>query len=220
MRPLLLASASPRRRQLLALAGWTFTTLAANADETPLPGEAPEAFVRRLSELKARSAAHAAPAGALVIGSDTTVVIDGQILNKPGDAAEARAMLTQLRGREHIVLTAITVLDTVTGQAFTDLARSRVPMRAYSAAELEAYVATGDPLDKAGAYAIQHPAFQPVDRAAFVDCFANVMGLPLCHLLRRLRRLGLDALTDLPAECQAFIPYACPVFERLLNEPV
>lgn len=218
MRPLLLASASPRRRQLLALAGWAFTLHAVNADETPLPGEAPEAFVRRLSELKARAAAQAAAPGALVIGSDTTVVFDGQILNKPADAAEARAMLAQLRGREHVVLTAITVLDTLTGQAFTDLARSRVPMRAYSAAELEAYVATGDPLDKAGGYAIQHPAFQPVDRAAFADCFANVMGLPLCHLLRRLRRLGLDALTDLPAECQAFIPYECPVSARILGE--
>jgi MAF protein len=218
MRPLLLASASPRRRQLLALGGWTFATRAANADETPWPGETPAAFVCRLSELKARTAAAEAPGDALVIGSDTTVVLDGQILNKPADAAEARAMLRQLRGRAHTVLTALTVLEVATDTAHTDLARSRVPMRAYSEAEIDAYVATGDPLDKAGAYAIQHPAFQPVERAAFRDCFANVMGLPLCHLLRRLRRLGQDALTDLPTACQAFIPYQCPVFEGILSD--
>lgn len=217
-RPLILASASPRRRQLLALGGWAFETRPAQADETPLPNERVEDFVRRLSELKARTAAQGVAGPALVIGSDTTVVIDGQILNKPADAAEARAMLRQLRGRTHEVLTALTVLETATDAAHTDLARSRVPMRAYTAEEIEAYVATGDPFDKAGAYAIQHPAFQPVDRARFVDCFANVMGLPLCHLLRRLRRLGLEARADLPAECQKFIPYSCPVFKTILKD--
>ncbi len=220
MRPLILASASPRRRQLLALSGWSFDLRPAHADETPQPGETPEDFVRRLSETKARAAAWEVENGALVIGCDTTVVLDGQILNKPADAREAKAMLAQLRGRAHDVLTAITVLDTAAGQAHTDLARSRVPMRDYGDAEIEAYVATGDPLDKAGAYAIQHPGFQPVDRAAFRDCFANVMGLPLCHLLRRLRALGMDALTDLPTECQKFIPYQCPVHEQILSEVV
>jgi predicted house-cleaning NTP pyrophosphatase (Maf/HAM1 superfamily) len=91
-------------------------------------------------------------------------------------------------------------------------------MRAYSDDELNVYVATGDPLDKAGAYAIQHPGFQPVDKEQFGDCFANVMGLPLCHLLRRLRRLDFESLTDLPAECQQFIPYECPVSEMILKE--
>ena len=215
---LILASASPRRRQLLALGGWEFEAHAVPADETPLPGERPEAFVRRLSETKARMAAQAAPTDALVIAADTTVTIDEHILNKPGDAPAALRMLRQLRGREHEVLTGLTVLDTATGTAFTDLARSRVPMRAYSEAEISAYVASGDPLDKAGAYAIQHPGFQPVDRDQFRDCFANVMGLPLCHLLRRLRRLGVDAAPDLPAACQRFIPYDCPVFEKILSE--
>lgn len=217
MRTLILASASPRRRQLLALGGWSFDVRPAHADETPLPGEAPEDFVRRLSEVKARLAAPGVHGNALVIGSDTTVVLDGEVINKPADAAEARAMLARLRGRTHEVLTAITVLDTATGAAHTDLARSRVPMRAYGEREVAAYVATGDPLDKAGAYAIQHPGFQPVARGDFTDCFANVMGLPLCHLLRRLRALGLDALTDLPAECQKFIPYECSVYPGILN---
>jgi MAF protein len=217
MRNLILASASPRRRQLLALTGWAFAVRPVNADETPRAGEPPEAFVRRMSETKARMATSAADADALILASDTTVVIDGHILNKPADAAEARAMLGRLRGRAHEVLTALTVLDTASGAAHTDLARSRVPMRDYSGDEVAAYVATGDPLDKAGAYAIQHPHFQPVERAQFEDCFANVMGLPLCHLLRRLRTLGVDSATDLPAECQRFIPYDCPVHEQILN---
>lgn len=217
MTSLILASASPRRRQLLALGGWAFEARAVNADETPFPEERPEDFVRRLSELKARTAAQSVNGSALVIGSDTTVAVDGRLLNKPADAREAKAMLIELRGRAHEVLTGVTVLDTATGQTHTDLARSRVPMRAYTEAEIEAYVATGDPLDKAGAYAIQHPTFQPVDRAQFADCFANVMGLPLCHVLRRLRTLGVEAATDVPAECQRFIPYQCPVFKTILK---
>jgi nucleoside triphosphate pyrophosphatase len=217
-RPLILASASPRRRQLLALGEWEFQLRPVDAVEVPHPGEGPADFVRRMSRTKARMAAEGVNSSALVIAADTTVTIDGRILNKPADAPEAVTMLTQLRGRTHEVLTAITVLDTATGRATTDLARSRVPMRAYGDDELNAYVATGDPLDKAGAYAIQHPGFQPVDQEQFGDCFANVMGLPLCHLLRRLRQLGVEASTDLPAACQRFIPYACPVFERILND--
>ncbi len=217
-RPLVLASASPRRRQLLALGGWAFELCPVDAVEIPHPEESPADFVRRMSQTKARLAAQGVNCNALIVAADTTVTIDGRILNKPADAREAIAMLAQLRGRTHEVLTAITVLDTATGRASTDLARSRVPMRAYGDAELNAYVATGDPLDKAGAYAIQHPGFQPVDREQFGDCFANVMGLPLCHLLRRLRRLDFESLTNLPAECQRFIPYECPVSEMILKE--
>jgi MAF protein len=217
-RPLVLASASPRRRQLLALGGWAFELRPVEVVEIPHPEESPADFVRRMSQTKARLAAQGVNHSALIVAADTTVTIDGRILNKPADAREAIAMLAQLRGRTHEVLTAITVLDTATGRASTDLARSRVPMRAYGDDELNAYVATGDPLDKAGAYAIQHPGFQPVDREQFGDCFANVMGLPLCHLLRRLRRLDFESLTNLPAECQRFIPYECPVSEMILKE--
>jgi MAF protein len=219
-RLLVLASASPRRRELLALGGWEFALRPASAAEIPLPEETPDNFVRRLSQTKARLAAETIPPGPLVVGADTTVVCDERLLNKPADAQEAAAMLALLRGRTHEVLTAITLLDTATGQAYTDLARSRVPMRDYGDDEIDAYVATGDPLDKAGAYAIQHPHFQPVDREQFADCFANVMGLPLCHLLRRLRRLGVDAANDLPAACQRFLSYACPVSETILKEEV
>jgi predicted house-cleaning NTP pyrophosphatase (Maf/HAM1 superfamily) len=91
-------------------------------------------------------------------------------------------------------------------------------MRAYGDDEMMAYVDSGDPLDKAGAYAIQHPTFQPVDRERFADCFANVMGLPLCHLLRRLRQLGVEPKNNLPGMCQAHLAYQCPVSEIILKE--
>lgn len=224
MPPLILASASPRRRQLLALASWPFSVATADIDETPLQDEAPADFVNRLSQAKARAvAARLTPAaddalGAsapVVVACDTTVVLDGRLLNKPADADEARAMLTALRARTHEVLTGLAILDTGAGVLQSEVIVSRVPMRAFSDADMEAYIASGDPLDKAGAYAIQHPGFQPVDRTAFVDCFANVMGLPLCHLLRRLRTMGYSS-PDLPYACQSFIPYECPIFKELL----
>ena len=219
MRPLILASASPRRRQLLALAGWPFDVSTADIDETPLNNEAPREFVSRLSQAKARAVASRLASDSseppVIVACDTTVVLDDRLLNKPADAAEARAMLAALRARTHEVLTGLAILDTATEALHAEVVVSRVPMRAFTDPEMEAYIASGDPLDKAGGYAIQHPGFQPVDRAAFVDCFANVMGLPLCHLLRRLRALGLDAPT-LPQACQAFIPYECPIFRELL----
>jgi septum formation protein len=229
-RTLILASASPRRRELLALTGLPFEIQSADAVEIPDPGESPADFVRRMSSAKAqlvaavransaeRSASGGQPAAELIIGADTVVTIDNEILGKPLGPQSAQEMLRRLRGRVHQVLTGLTVLDTATGKIHTDLARSAVPMRNYGEAELAAYVATGDPLDKAGAYAIQHPDFHPVDEALFTDCFANVMGLPLCVLLRRLRALGAGPQADLPAACQRFIPYACPVFEAILKE--
>ena len=217
MRPLVLASASPRRRELLALGGWAFTLRPVDVAEVPHPDEPPADFVRRMSLAKARMAAQGVDSGALVVGADTVVTLNGRIIGKPADPAAARRTLQQLRGRTHAVFTGLTVIDTRSGEARTDLARSRVTMRDYDDAEIEAYVATSDPLDKAGAYAIQYKGFQPVAVEQFSDCFANVMGLPLCHLLRRLRELGVEPATDLPAECQAFIQYQCPVFERILK---
>jgi septum formation protein len=218
-RTLILASASPRRRELLALSGLPFEIQSADAVEIPEPGESPADFVRRMSAVKAQLVADRVRGnGALIIGADTVVAIDNEILGKPAGRQQAREMLWRLRGRVHEVLTGLSVLDTASGKIYTDLARSAVPMREYAEAELAAYVATGDPLDKAGAYAIQHPDFHPVDEARFTDCFANVMGLPLCALLRRLRALGVQPPVDLPAACQRFIPYTCPVFEAILKE--
>jgi MAF protein len=210
---ILLASNSPRRKQLLALAGWPYRIQPADVDETPLPGEPAEAYVLRLAESKARAAAGSAEDG-LVLAADTTVVDAGAILGKPNDADQARAMLWQLRGRSHQVLTALAVLQSHTDRLLTDVCATDVPMRAYTEAEIEAYVASGDPLDKAGAYAIQHAGFHPVESLA--GCYANVVGLPLCHLARMLRKLGLSPRADLPQACQAALGYQCPVYDQIL----
>jgi len=212
---LLLASNSPRRKQLLALGGWEFTTCPADVDETILPGEAPRDYVMRLAQAKARTSARKALPEQAVIGSDTAVIIDGDILGKPADSAEAESMLRRLRGRTHQVFTGIAVFRPADGKFAADLCITDVPMRDYSDDEIRTYVATGDPLDKAGAYAIQHPGFQPV--ASMSGCFASVMGLPHCHLARLLKEFGMRPATDLPANCQAFLSYQCPVFPSILG---
>lgn len=214
-RHVLLASNSPRRRQLLALGGWEFETASADIDESLLPEERPDAYVVRLAREKATACAAHATADTFVIGADTTVVVDGEILGKPADDAEAAAMLRKLRGRTHRVYTGIAVVDTASGSLLTDLCVTEVPMRAYSEAEISAYVATGDPLDKAGAYAIQHPGFQPV--ADMAGCYASVMGLPLCHLTRLLRNFDIQPPADIPGACQAFLQYDCPVYPSILG---
>lgn len=210
--PLILASNSPRRRQLLTLSGWPFEVFAVEVDERQLAGEGPEAYVARLAETKARIAAQKRNAPGLYIGADTTVFLDGEILGKPQDEAEARRMLRQLRGRVHQVYSGVTVFSSLDGTQQTAVCITDVPMRNYSDEEIEAYVQSGDPLDKAGAYAIQHPDFQPVARME--GCFASVMGLPLCGLATMLHRFGLPAVTDVPTNCQRFLNYNCPVYSR------
>jgi MAF protein len=215
-----LASGSPRRRELVALLGLPFRITAAEIDETPQLGEAPAAMVTRLSREKARAARQSVQTTnppTLLIAADTTVSLDGQVLGKPLDAAEARSMLTRLRGRSHQAFTAITLLDLGTGQMVTDLASTNVPMRNYSNEEMEAYIASGDPFDKAGGYAIQHSGFSPV--AGMTGCYANVAGLPLCHVTRSLRALGVEPPVDVPAACQAHLGYECLVFQAILSEP-
>lgn len=199
-RRLILASASPRRQELLARLGLPFEVRTAAVDETPQAGEAPEALVRRLSRDKARAVAGQVAPGPIVIAADTAVVLGngGEVgaqhavppLGKPADPAEATAMLRRLRGRTHTVLTAIALIDTARALLLTGLARTAVTMRDYSDEEIVAYVATGDPFDKAGAYAIQHPGFHPV--ASLKGSYSNVVGLPLPHLVRALKWLGLE----------------------------
>ncbi len=212
---LFLASNSPRRKQLLAL-GWSFTHSPAEVDESPLPGEPSAGYVLRLAQDKARAAAAESGLDGLFLAADTTVADEDAILGKPADAADARRMLTRLRGRTHQVYTALAVLRSTDGLLLTDRCATDVPMRDYTDVEMEAYIASGDPLDKAGAYAIQHVGFHPVEGLA--GCYANVMGLPLCHLARTLRKLGLPTPPDLPAACQAALGYTCPVYEQVLRE--
>jgi len=212
---LLLASNSPRRRQLLALGGWMFSIDAANIDESLLPGETPTAYVRRLAEEKARAVLGRARDEHLIIGADTSVVIDGEILGKPIDQAEARVMLRRLRGRTHQVYTGIAVLRVEDGNLLTAVCVTDVPMRPYSDDEIEAYILSGDPLDKAGAYGIQNPDFQPV--ASMEGCYASVMGLPLCHLTVLLRRMEVTPRDDVPRQCQLTLHYDCPVYRSILH---
>ncbi len=209
-----LASASPRRRMLLSLLGHPVEILPVSVDETPEPGEAPAACAARLAMAKAAAAASMAP-DALILAADTVVDLEGEILGKPSGASEARAMLQALRGRPHFVHTAIALYHPLRREHLLEVATTRVWMRSYTDDEIEAYLATGDPLDKAGAYAIQHPDFRPALR---VDgCYAAVIGLPLCHLARALRRWGGFPPADLPDRCQTTLAHRCEVYPEILG---
>lgn len=213
IRRLILASASPRRRQLLALLGLPFVVKAADIDETPFPGEAPTEMVLRVAQAKAHAIPNVRP-DELVIAADTTVVLDGQTLGKPVDPDDAVRMLRRLRNRDHLVYTGLAVWHPASRCMIAELGQSVVWMRPYTGTEIAAYVATGDPMDKAGAYAIQHPDFQPVDR---VDgCWLNVMGLPLCHLRRALCEFDVEVPSDVPGTCQAFNQNQCEEFSEIL----
>ena len=180
--PLVLASASPRRAELLAAAGIAFEVDTADIDETPRAGEAPDVYVRRLAEAKARAVAARHP-GRLVLGADTTVVVDGVILGKPVDAADARDMVRRLAGRAHEVLTGVALVGDGTAQV--DLAVTTVWFAPMSDADVDAYVASGEPMDKAGAYGIQGRASCFVTR---IDgSYSNVVGLPVALVHAWLR---------------------------------
>lgn len=223
---LLLASRSPRRRELLALLGLPFEVTVADVAEVPRMGESPAALAVRLSRTKALAACSepgrsagpgqgaATRPDTTVIACDTVVALDGALLGKPHDAAEATSMLSRLRGRSHAVYSAITLREAASGRVLTDLAETRVVMRAYTSAQVAAYVASGDPLDKAGAYAIQHAGFHPV--AELQGCYANVVGFPLCHLARCLRAWGLELPRQVPAGCQAHTGHSCAIYTSIL----
>lgn len=210
---LILASASPRRQELFSLLKVPFITAAADVNEEIEGRESPGEMVCRLSLDKARAMALFYPDD-LIVAADTTVVLDGDVLGKPADEAEAVAMLRRLRGRKHTVFSGVTVYHPPSGQAITELAKSAVWMRTYTDEEVARYAASGDPLDKAGAYAIQHQNFSPVERIG--GCYASVMGLPLCHLARALAQLGLTLPVDAPQVCQGFTGYRCLVAGEIL----
>jgi septum formation protein len=190
-RRLILASASPRRRELLHQVGLEFEvrTSAAEEDATDHPAD-PAAYAERLARMKAEDVALGVKEG-IVIGADTVVVLHGEIINKPTDDADALRMLTALQGRAHQVITGVAVLDVRDGAVVRRLVRSvstEVRMRAASAAELAAYVATGEPRDKAGAYGIQGRAAAFIE--GIVGDYSNVVGLPLCALWGMLSEVG------------------------------
>jgi len=204
---LILASASPRRRHLLHAFDIPFEIEPADLDETPHDGEGAERLAGRLAHAKALAVARRRPRAA-VLAADSVVALDGLLLGKPADADDARLMLRSLRDRAHVVVTGLALAvgppsaarDT-TGAGddprrgadpalvWHGAVETRVMMRAYSDDELERYVATGRPLDKAGSYAIQDPEFRPVAR--IVGCYPNVVGLPLCEARRALAAAGV-----------------------------
>jgi septum formation protein len=185
-RPLVLASASPRRAELLTSAGFEFTVEVADVDETERPGESPEAYVVRVARDKARAvASRGQPPGAVVLAADTTVVAGGDILAKPADEADAIRMLERLSGSVHDVLTGVVTL--ADGLEAAELVRTRVHLITMSPEEIRWYVATGEPVGKAGAYAIQGRAARFID---WIDgSWSNVVGLPIATVDGMLKRL-------------------------------
>ncbi|HLF04785.1 MAG TPA: 23S rRNA (uracil(1939)-C(5))-methyltransferase RlmD [Dehalococcoidia bacterium] len=213
---LVLASSSPRRRDLLAGLGLEFQVLPSDIPEEPLPGEAPQDMVRRLSLEKALAVAQRVKEG-YVIAADSTVVLEGQSMAKPEDAADARRMLRALRGTEHEVVTGVTVVEAVnprveaaSGRRRTEVMSCPVAMRDFTDEEMEASIAAGTPMDKAGAYAIQDPEFRPARLLS--GCYTNVLGLPLCRVVAMLEELGCPlparATMPVPAGCGADCPFA------------
>jgi septum formation protein len=191
---LVLASASPRRAELLRAAGFVFTVDPAHADESVHPGEAAAAYARRVAAEKAAVVSARHP-GHLVLGADTIVVVDGDILGKPADPDEARRMLARLSGRTHEVMTAVCARRD--GEVREHLESSRVRFAPLSAAEIAWYAASGEPADKAGAYAVQGLASRFVE-AVDGSC-ANVVGLPVAAVWRLVRDLGFSDLPGGPA---------------------
>jgi MAF protein len=212
--PIILASNSPRRSQLLTQAGIAFEKFVVEVDEPGLSetySGALEQLGEYLAGVKALAAWQAPRAlgmgGRRVLASDTTVLLAGRSLAKPASAVESTAMLRELRGREHTVATGVALVDPARGEMVSATSATRVLMRDYSDAEIAAYVATGDPLDKAGSYSIQHPAFQPVE--SLRGCHLGVIGLPVCIVARLLgKNSAPDAIDVCPfsAQCTRPVP--------------
>ena len=188
-RPLILASGSPRRKELLAQLGVPFRVVISEAPETIDLDLTPEAQAIALAARKAEAVAAVHP-GAIVLAADTLVVLDGDLLGKPVEDVDAARILRRLSGREHEVVTGVILLDVERGQSWQSAVTSRVGFRELSEDEISVYVATGEPRDKAGAYAVQG---RGGDLIATLDgCYTNVVGLPLCEVATLLDRAGVS----------------------------
>jgi len=226
MTSIILASASPRRRELFGLLRLPFVVRSVDVDETPRSGESPQMLVARLSGTKAavarsqlvqsdevpgsRGDSRIAPT--VVVAADTVVVLGEEILGKPADAAHAAQMLQRLRGGSHQVYSAVAVVEAASGRATIRLSTTDVWMRDYTDAEMEAYINSGDPLDKAGAYAIQHSGFRPVDHIE--GCFTGVVGLPLECLVKGLADFEVVPPVDVAAVCRKWTGHDCCMEDR------
>jgi septum formation protein len=185
---LILASASPRRAEILRDAGYPFTVLSSAIDETPYPEESPEDLVLRLAQTKADLAAARSVGPAILIAADTEVVLDGQIFGKPRSSEDARGMLEKLSGRTHTVLTGVALVRLPDDERRSFVESTRVEFASLSEEEITRYLSTGEPYDKAGGYAIQGYAARYIPRIE--GCYFNVVGLPLARLQHALTELG------------------------------
>lgn len=185
---LILASSSPRRAEILANAGLPFSVLSSAVDESPHPGESPVTLVQRLANAKADLVTARAVGPAIILAADTVVVLDDKILGKPNSLEDARHMLQQLSGRTHCVLTGVALVRLPDGERRQFIESTLVHFRPIRDAELSAYLATEEPHDKAGAYAIQGRAGRYIPRIE--GCYFNVVGLPLSRVLTELQTLG------------------------------
>jgi MAF protein len=219
---LILASESRRRLDLLQQCCIECEVRPAGVAEDAREGEAPEDVARRLSREKARSAAvRLEGCEAWVLAADTVVADGPDILGKPAGREQARAFLQRLRGREHRVITGVCLFHAASGRESSELSVTRVRMRKYSPEDLDRYLESGDPMDKAGAYAIQHPDFRPV--AALDGCYTNVVGLPLCKVYRLLEDTGWSPKQPLPESCRTggecgFLPAGMNRYENAIRK--
>jgi septum formation protein len=202
---LILASNSPRRQELLTELGLSFSIRTEPVDEAGLPDEQPSDLVARVSRAKAEAVR--LQEDEVIIAADTIVVLGDNVLGKPLDAKDAHRMLLALRDRPHTVYTGLTLRRP--GEMVTETVGTLVFMRPYSVDEVEAYVVSGEPMDKAGAYGIQNRPFLPVSRVE--GCYMAVMGLPLCHVAQGLLRWGLTVPLRPSAHCQSVLSGPCPV---------
>ena len=218
MTELILASKSPRRKTLLRNLIDPFIVVNSDVDEREIPGENPGQFVIRLAKEKALKGGAGVLANSLenafVLGADTIVVDGTEILGKPQDQMDAARILKQLRGKTHKVLSGIALYNLSTGEIQTRLVCTEVVMREYTDDEIQDYIASGDPMDKAGAYGIQNSDFNPAPD--FFGCFANVMGLPLCHLAVLMKEMGIETDHRVADRCQDSIDYQCPIYADVL----
>ncbi len=220
MTQFILASQSPRRRELLHLCGYPFQiqTVPVNEDSITHPDPALNSI--RTAQLKARALAEHLPdsplENRLIIAADTIVAANGEMLGKPGNDIRAWEMLTSLRNKMHEVHTGVSIIDLTSRDEHHGVHTAEVTMRDYSDAEIAGYIATGDPIDKAGGYAIQHQQFQPV--AHLNGCFLGVMGLSICHLLQMLSDLRVPVRANLIELKKSHDFFPCPVYDKLAQK--
>ncbi len=211
---LVLASTSPRRNELLRLLGIPFEKRPSNADETHPDDVDAVAYVRQMASDKGNAVRHAEDEW--ILSADTIVALDGQVVGKPADEQEAYEILRALRDRGHKVYTALCLRTENGGGTMESLCATDVFMRDYSEEELAAYINSEDYRDKAGGYAIQHRQFHPC--TGVQGCYANVMGLPLCHLAMLLEAAGCKLEVDVPEACQRYNEITCEVYPQIYRK--